>query len=138
MKKILVMLMLLLVVASLVSCGTVEDYDDGFQNGYEMGYDEASLKYEDKYSDGYNEGYNEGYDDGCEDTQEDLETRFWAAMEDAKYMARSKTGWTVYEAWNSLGLYEEDPSCLTKKEYQECVRTLVLFCSQLEQTNIID
>lgn len=129
MKKFIAILASALLLMCLLSCSYRGTYDDGYEDGYDEGYFDAMIKFEDYYDRGYGNGYNEGSDDREYDIRNSLE-----AAED---YARDQTGWSVYEAWNSIMIYHDgyDPDGFplpTKEEYRQCVETLVLFCEYLD------
>lgn len=126
MKKVIAFLIIITVI--LCACGSNGYYDRGYEDGYDDGHSDASWEHDDDLSRGYEFGYEDGYRSGYKDGQADYTNELYNASD----YVRDITGWSVYEAWNSLGLYSEDPSCLTKAEYQECVQTLILFCEYLD------
>ena len=133
MKKLIAVLVSLAFVVCLVSCGNIGTYDDGFEDGYDEGYLDAKLEFEDDYSHGYKDGCNESY---CIDSDAH-EYNVQVVIEAAEDYAREHTGWSVYEAWNSIGIYHDgvDPDGFdlpTEEEYRQCVDTLVLYCEYLE------
>lgn len=128
MKRISVIIAILIALCSLSACNS-KTYEDGYNDGYNDGYSyaEYEMRYlaEEKFSDGYEIGCDEGYDD------------VYGAILDAMDYAREQTGWSVYEAWNNIGIYNDgvDPfgyALPTEEEYQQSIETLVLFCEYLD------
>lgn len=105
MKKVLALLLVLVSVLFLCSCG---DYDEtdlrtergrGYEDGFDAGYDEGS-------SEGYREGYQEGYDEGFDDGREEERETQWSA----ESYARSKSGWNPEEALGIIDDYKAGSS----------------------------
>lgn len=134
MKKFIATLSIIVFTGCLLlSCDSEMTYDDGFDAGYDQGYWDASIEFDGDYSRGYEDGYSEGYWIGSSDHGYNSHEILEAAYD----YAREKTGWSVYEAWNSILIYHAgtDPDGFaipTKEEYLQCVNTLVLFCEYLE------
>ncbi len=130
MKKFAVIIAILIFVLYPLSACDERTYDKGFEDGYAEGYFDSQSEHQDDYSRGYDDGFTEGFWMGVDDHKSII-------IEEAAEYARTKTGWSVYEAWNSIGIYHEgvDPDGFelpTEEEYRECVETLVLFCEYLE------
>ena len=142
MKRPLVFLFLLFVAVSLISCGSNGYYDQGYEDGYAEGLYDGHLEkelelYDDRFESGYDigheEGYYTGYDDGYEEAR--------LVIEIAGDHARDQTGWSVYEAWNNIGIYHDgvDPDGYelpTEEEYRQSVETLVIFCEYLDNAGL--
>ena len=128
MKKLTAIIaILILVLCSLSACGK-ETYEDGYADGYADGHFDAEVEMEYLMED-FLDDYDNGYDDGYEEV--------YNAIEDASYYARRQTGWTVYEAWNNIRIYQEGVHPFgyelpTRAEYHQSVETLVLFCEHLD------
>lgn len=138
MKKLAVTIAILIfMLCSLSACGEgtyADGYDDGFEDGYSEGRWDALLEHEDDYIRGYEEGYDEGYDDSKIEFALNL-------IEEAESYARNKTGYSVYEAWNDILIYQDRPEGFevpTEEEYIQCVETLVYFCAYLDDANFYD
>ena len=137
----------------LASCDSRGNYDDGYADGYNNGFDDgysegyaaaesdASYLFDEKFSDGYDrgnddgffEGYAEGYDNGYDDVK--------AIIAEATDYAREKTGWSVYEAWCNISIYNdgEHPygyQLPTEYEYYQSIETLVIFCEYLDNAGL--
>ena len=128
MKKLAAIIaILILVFCSLSACGE-GTYEDGYAEGYTDGYSDAKVDMEyriEDYLDDYDNGYDNGYDE------------VYNVIEHAKEYARKQTGWSVYEAWNNIRIYQEgvDPygnELPTRAEYHQSIETLVLFCEYLD------
>ena len=136
MKKFATMsaVFLLSSVFFLLSCGQVKTYDDGFEDGYSEGRLDAVLEFQDDYARGYEDGYSEGYDDSKIEFALNL-------IEEAEDYAKDRTGYTLYEAWNDILIYNDRPDGFdipTEKEYRLCVETLVYFCAYLDDADFYD
>lgn len=145
MKKSFAALLILITAVFLMSCGSNGYYDQGYEDGYTAGYEEGLSAgrmqseshrysdYSDQYEDGYESGYDNGFFEGKHYGHEETMNRIYYASE----YARSKTGWPIYEAYNNIMIYHDgvDPDGFplpTKKEYIECVETLVYFSEYLD------
>jgi hypothetical protein len=142
MKKSFAALLILITAVFLMSCGSNgyydQGYEDGYKNGLEDGYLEGYLQSESEghgaqYESGYESGYDDGFFEGKHYGHEETMNRIYYASE----YARSKTGWSIYEAYNNIMIYHDgvDPDGFplpTKKEYIECVETLVYFSEYLD------
>ena len=133
MRKHLAICGIIVILITMSSCGKNGYYDRGYQEGYDAGYIEGSadtrLKMEDNSIIGYDNGHSDGYREGYNDAK----SKF---IEEAEDYARDKTGWSVYEAWNSICIYHDgiDPNGFdipTEEEYRQCVETLVYFYEYL-------
>lgn len=79
MKKIVCMVLSMLMVCALCSCGYAyteddlqESYDNGYNDGYDDGQDDAwEYAYDDGYDNGHFEGYDDGYDEGYSEGYDD-------------------------------------------------------------------
>jgi hypothetical protein len=129
-------------IVCLVSCGYRGNYEDGYSNGYFAGYSdaEAEMQYllEEEFLAGYDIGCAESddYDDGYDDGYNDGHNEVYGAIADATDYARAQTGWSVYEAWNNISIYNDgiDPygyPLPTEEEYLQSIETLVIFCEYL-------
>lgn len=141
MKKHLAILGVIMILFTMSSCRKNGYYDRGYQEGYDAGYIDGStdtrLKMEDDSNIGYAYGNSEGYWEGYNDAKSEYTQEI---IEEAEDYARDQTGWSVYEAWNSICIYHAgvDPNGLslpTEEEYRQCVETLVYFCEYLDRVN---
>ena len=124
MKKLAAVAILFFVLFSLSACGK-GTYEDGYTDGYSDGYSDAKVEMEYLMEEECLEWYDMGYDE------------VYDAIEDASYYARKQTGWSVYEAWNNIRIYQEGVhpygyELPTRAEYHQSVETLVLFCEYLD------
>ena len=140
MNKYVSTLVIISMLLCLFSSCSMESYDDGYKDGYNDGYDTGWEKgfdegsdfafYDVTNSDGsYEDGYKSGYDEG----QSEVRSVVYKAGE----YARKQTGWSVYEAWNTISIYNSgvDPDGYdlpTEEEYLQCIETLVIFSEYLE------
>lgn len=127
MKKVIVIIAVLIALCSLSACD-IETYDDGYEDGYSDGYSDAEFEMEYLMEEEFLDGYDIGYDDGYGEV--------FNAIEDAADYARDQTGWSVYEAWSNISLYQEGVhpygyDIPTEEEYLQSIETLVLFCEYL-------
>jgi hypothetical protein len=117
-----------------------DSYSAGYDEGYSYGQEEAYREgYDAGYYDGYEEGRHTGLDIGYEEGLEDSEKADDLASEiEAAYdYAREQTGWSVYEAWNNIGLYHDvydsnGHPLPTYEEYMQSIETLVYFCEYMD------
>lgn len=138
MKKSFTAFLILIASVFLISCSSNGYYDQGYEDGYAEGlFDgrlEAELEFYDNRSEAqYEAGYDEGFFDGKYYGYEETLNEIYRASE----YASSKTGWSIYEAYNNIMIYHDgvDPDGFplpTKKEYIECVETLVYFSEYLD------
>ena len=127
-------LLFLLSVLFLTSCSSEKDFQNGYDSGYADGILDAHLEDEEYSKKIYREGHSDGYWEGYEDSKIEFAQRI---IEEAEDYARERTGWSVYEAWNSISVYHDGFDSYgfdlpTDEEYRECVETLVLFCEYLD------
>jgi hypothetical protein len=131
-KKFIAVLNVSALALCILSCSYRGTYDDGYEVGYVDGYSDAEAEMQYNIKGEFTKGYDSGWDDGNEEV--------YNAIEDAKEYARSQTGWSVYEAWNNIRIYNDgvDPfghDLPTEEEYQQSVETLVLFCEYLDSVD---
>ena len=137
MKKSLTALLIFIASVFLISCGSNGYYDQGYEDGYEEGLLDGRLEAESElYDKRFESGYDEGFFRGDNYGREEVLIKFYYAQE----YAHSKTGLSIYEAYNTIGIYHDgvDPDGFplpTKKEYEECVKTLVCFFEYLERVD---
>ena len=133
MKRLIAVLVLFTFAIFLMSCSYEGHYDDGYGDGYIDGYSDAEfdMQYvlEEELLDYYDAGYYDGYDDGYDEV--------YNAVEEATAYARSQTGWSVYEAWNNISIYNDGVNPYghdlpTEEEYRQSIETLVIFCEYLD------
>ena len=132
MKKFITIIASFAFVACLLSGCQIEGYNDGYDEGYDDGYNDgySDAEFEIGYlSEEFFDGYEAGYDDGYAEVYD--------AIEDASYYARAQTGWSVYEAWCNISIYQEGVhpygyELPTEEEYLQSIETLVLFCEHLD------
>ena len=134
MKKVIATLAVLIALCSLPAC-SVKTYEDGYEDGYVDGYLDAEFEMEYLADEEFHEGYDIGYDDGHDDV--------YYVIEEAEDYARNQTGWSVYEAWNNISIYNDgvDPygyTLPTEEEYLQSIETLVIFCEYLDNAGIVD
>ena len=132
-KKVIATIAVLIVLCSLSAC-SVETYEDGYEDGYADGYFDAESEMaciaEEEFYDGYDFGYDDGHDDVLD------------IIERAEDHVRDQTGWSVYEAWSNISVYNDgvDPyghPLPTREEYLQSIETLVLFCEYLDNEGLL-
>ena len=138
MKRFTALVIVFFIALCSLSACSKGTYEDGYEDGYNDGYSDAEFEmeclFEEEFLDGYDIGYDDGYDEGCEEVH--------SAIDEAEHYARSKTGLSVYEAWNNISIYHDgvDPCghpLPTKKEYLLSIETLVLFTEHLDNTGLV-
>ena len=114
----------------------IEDaYYEGYDDGYSAGYIDSDVLNGDYDwdSDSEDDIYDSGYYDGYSYAFSQFEAIFEEIFYEAEGYAREKTGWSVYEAWNNILMYWDDPSSLSKSDYEDSVETLVYFSEYLDE-----
>lgn len=144
MKRFISILVLLSFAICLLSCNYKGAYEDGYADGYSDGYldTESEMQYlmEEEFLDGYDIGYDDGFIEGYDYAKTDFALR---AIEDAEEYARNQTGWSVYEAWNNISIYQDGVhpygyELPTEEEYNQSIDTLVYFCQYLDSVDFYD
>ena len=135
MKNFITILTASALALCILSCSYRGTYDDGYEDGYVDGYSDAESEMQYNIEDEFSKGYDRGCDDGYGEVYD--------AIEEAKEYARSQTGWSVYEAWNNIGIYNDGVHPFgydlpTEEEYQQSIETLVLFCEYLDSVDFKD
>lgn len=133
MKKYTALLAFSAVLVTLLASCSSETYQDGYEAGYTDGYAEAHQKCEYLCEEEFFEGYEMGYDDGGDDVR--------VAIDDALDYAREQTGWSVYEAWSNISIYNDGVhpygyAIPTEEEYRQSIETLVIFCKYLDNAGL--
>lgn len=134
-KKFIAVLTVSVLALCILSCSYRGTYDDGYEDGYVDGYSDAESEMQYNIEDEFSKGYDRGCDDAYGET--------YNAIEEAEEYARSQTGWSVYEAWNNIRIFNDgvDPfgyDLPTKEEYKQSVETLVLFCEYLDSVDFYE
>lgn len=113
-------------------CYSQEEFDKAIEDAYYEGYDDG---YSDGYIDSSSEDdiYNSGYSDGYSYAFSQFTSIYEEVLCEAEDYAREKTGWSVYEAWNNMLMYWDDPSSISKTEYEDSIETLVYFGMYLDE-----
>ena len=116
----------------LSGCYSKADLEDAYMDGYNSGYSDAKVELDYYAEDDWYEGYQFGHDEASSD--------FKRIISEAAERARQATGWSIYEAWNSADIYLDkyDPHghpLPTKEEFEELVRTLILYAEYIEEHN---
>ena len=133
MRKVTALIIVLCFALCSLSACNAKTYEDGYNEGYNDGYSDAEFEVgylaEEDFLDGYDIGFDEGYAEA------------YSIIDDATSYARKQTGWSVYEAWNNIAIYNEglDPygyPLPTEEEYLQSIETLVLFCEYLENAGL--
>ena len=131
MRRLLIVFLALLLTGCYYS---QEEYDQAIEDAYYEGYDEgyfAGYIDSDVLNGDYD--YDSGYHDGYSYAFSQFEAIFEDIFFDAEGYAREKTGWSVYEAWNNILMYWDDPSSLSKSDYEDSIETLVYFAMYLDE-----
>lgn len=132
MKKLLAFVAISTALCLLSACNNKEyecAYNDGYNDGYSCAEFEIGYLAQEKFSDGYEIGFDDGYDNVC------------GTISDAMDYAREKTGWSVYEAWNNISIYNDGVHPFgydlpTEEEYRQSIETLVIFCEYLDNEGL--
>lgn len=133
MKKQAILLAVVVLITMLTSCGyTQSDLEDARKDGYSDGY-----------VNGYETGYDDGFEIGYDFCYEEYNDEMKYELECAQSLAREETGWSVYEAWNNILIYNDgiDPygnDLPTDEEYRQSIETLVVFCEYLDREGLIN
>lgn len=125
MKKLIAVIASFAIVVSLSSCNHEGTYSGGYEDGYNDAEFEIGYLMEEEFLKGYEAGYDDGYDE------------VYDAISKATDYAREQTGWSVYEAWCNISIYQEGVhpygyELPTEEEYLQSIETLVLFCEHLD------
>lgn len=128
MKKLSAVIAIAMVLCLLSACNS-KTYEDGYADGYADAEYEIGYLTEEKFFDGYEIGYDEGYDE------------VYDAILDATDYARERTGWSVYEAWSNISIYQDGVhpygyELPTEEEYLQSIETLVIFCEHLDNAGL--
>ena len=124
-----ILVALFLAVCLLTSCGYNNTYENGYADGYNDGYSDAELNAQYTLDEAFSNGFDTGYDEGYDEVRD--------AIDKAADYAREQTGWSVYEAYCNISIYNDGVhpngyALPTEEEYLESIDTLVYFCEHLE------
>ena len=148
MKRFFATLVIFAMSICLLSCSQNRTYEDGYADGYSDAESEVQCLMEEEFLDGYDIGYEDGHREGRNDSSESYDTGYEAgysevydAIMDATDYARTQTGWSVYEAWNNISIYNDGVhpyghALPTESEYLQCIETLVIFCEYLDNAGL--
>ena len=141
MKRFISVLVFFSFAICLLSCNHKGTYEDGYADGYSDAESVMQYLIEEEFLDGCDIGYSDGYDAGYDDGYDDGYNRVYDAIMDATDYARKQTGWSVYEAWNNISIYNDGVhpygyALPTEEEYLQSVETIVIFCEYLENAGL--
>ena len=132
-------LALALVRAELAPANKTPDpYDVGYNDAKEELEAEYIRKLEFAYDEGYRKGYGEGYDEGCYTYSDEIINQINQA-EDAAY---DVSGWDVYSAASSAGIYLGAPDLYgfgtpSPQEVKEILKCLSEFALQIDDISFV-
>ena len=149
MNRLFFLLMSILLSSCIfTSCNSTKAYNTGFTDDYSVSYSKACIEpthvakdyydgYDRGYTEGFDDGYNEGYDEGFHDGRDEVSD----VIVEATDYARDKTGWSVYEAWCNIAIYNDGIhpygyELPTEEEYHQSIETLVVFCEYLDNAGL--
>lgn len=129
-------LMLLVICIFLLSgCGYTQKYlDNAVNEAYEQGYIDGSKDSEVLLEDdAAEELYSYGYEDGYRDCSQSIPGILQDFYDEAEYYAASESDWSVYEAWNNVQMYLDNPELIPEEDFLSSTKTLAIFSQYLDE-----